>query len=66
MNKIKRRLGTWAIPALVFYCPPVVLAENIPPQPVDGKIHWVYDYAEGQRLARTNHKPLFVVLRCER
>jgi hypothetical protein len=41
-------------------------ADSIPPQPVDGKIHWVYNYAEGQKLARANHKPLFVVFRCER
>ena len=38
----------------------------IPPQPVDGKIRWVYDYAEGKRLAKEAGKPLFVVLRCER
>jgi hypothetical protein len=44
----------------------VVRAEVIPPQPVDGKIDWVYDYAEGQRRARDSGKPLFVVFRCER
>jgi hypothetical protein len=43
-----------------------VRANAIPPQPVDGKIRWVYDYAEGRRLARQTHKPLFVVFRCER
>jgi hypothetical protein len=41
-------------------------AQPIPPQPVDGKIRWVYRYAEGQRLAQQTHKPLFVVFRCER
>jgi hypothetical protein len=41
-------------------------ADVIPPQKVEGKIDWVYSYAEGQRLARANHKPLFVVFRCER
>jgi hypothetical protein len=41
-------------------------AEHIPPKPVDGKIRWVYGYADGQRLARETHKPLFVVFRCER
>jgi hypothetical protein len=41
-------------------------AEDIPPQKVDGKINWAYSYAEGQRLARTTGKPLFVVFRCER
>jgi hypothetical protein len=43
-----------------------VSAEPIPPQKVDGKINWVYGYAEGQRLARETGKPLFVVFRCER
>jgi len=40
--------------------------EPIPSQPVDGTIHWVYRYAEGQKLARETGKPLFVVFRCER
>lgn len=44
----------------------VVRADVIPPQPVDGKLDWVYDYAEGQRRARDSGKPLFVVFRCER
>jgi hypothetical protein len=41
-------------------------ADTIPPQRVDGKIDWVYTYAEGQRLARASAKPMFVVFRCER
>ena len=41
-------------------------AAPVPPQEVDGLIQWVYDYAEGQRLARAAGKPLFVVFRCER
>jgi hypothetical protein len=41
-------------------------ADVVPPQPVDGLIEWVYDYAEGQRQARATGKPLFVVFRCER
>ena len=36
------------------------------PQPVDGRIKWVYDYEEGQRLSRQTGKPMFVVIRCER
>ena len=44
----------------------VLFAEEIPPQPVDGKITWVYSYAEGKRLAKESAKPLFVVFRCER
>ena len=55
---------------LVISCFGVIVpqagADSIPPQPVDGKIHWIYSYAEGQKLARANHKPLFVVFRCER
>ncbi len=44
----------------------VTAGEKIPPQPVDGKIQWVYDYDEGQRLAKETGKPLFVIFRCER
>ena len=40
--------------------------ESIPAQPVDGKIRWVFDYAEGKRLAQAALKPMFVVFRCER
>ena len=36
------------------------------PQPVSGKISWVYNYQEGQRLSRETGKPMFVVFRCER
>lgn len=34
--------------------------------PVSGKIDWVFDYAEGQRLSKSTSKPMFVVFRCER
>ena len=44
----------------------VVCAVEIPPVPVTGKVHWVYDYAQGKELARSNGKPMFVVFRCER
>ena len=40
--------------------------DKIPPQPVSGKLTWVYDYAEGKEAARQSGKPLFVVFRCER
>jgi len=36
------------------------------PQRVDGKIDWVYSYAEGRRLAQASQRPMFVVFRCER
>ena len=41
-------------------------ADVILPQKVEGKIDWVYSYADGQRLARAGQKPMFVVFRCER
>ena len=41
-------------------------ATQIAPTPVPGKIAWVYNYAEGQQLARETGKPMFVVFRCER
>ena len=44
-------------------------AEAIPKpavSPVEGNIHWVYDYAEGQKLSKETGKPMFVVFRCER
>ena len=44
----------------------VVCAAEIAPVPVTGKVQWVYDYAEGKELARSNGKPMFVVFRCER
>jgi hypothetical protein len=40
--------------------------EKIPPQPVTGKIAWLYDYATGKQAARESGKPMFVVFRCER
>ena len=36
-----------------------------PPQLLTGKIQWVYDYEEGQRLSEKTGKPLMVVFRCE-
>jgi hypothetical protein len=58
-------------PLLIFGAATLVdaalaLAERIPPQPVDGKIKWVYSYDEGKAAARASGKPLFVVFRCER
>ena len=65
MPKIVRRIMALAILAAVFGVPRL-RADVIPPQKVDGKIDWVYSYAEGQRMARDTGKPLFVVFRCER
>lgn len=36
------------------------------PEPVEGKIDWVYSYDEGRELAAKHDKPLFIVFRCER
>lgn len=45
----------------------IAMAETRPePQPIDGKIQWVFDYEEGQRLSKETGKPMFVVFRCER
>ena len=59
---------TWPVTLLAAICLPVRAAgqEKIPPQPVSGKITWVYDYAEGKKAARQSGKPMFVVFRCER
>ncbi len=40
--------------------------EKPEPQPVGGKIKWIYGYEEGKRLSRETGKPMFVVFRCER
>ena len=43
------------------------LASDRPdPQPVEGRIQWVYDYEEGKALSQQTGKPMFVVFRCER
>lgn len=52
--------------AMVFLVVPAAGGEKIPPQPVGGKIRWVYDYHEGKEAARRAGKPMFVVFRCER
>lgn len=45
---------------------PAFAVEQIEPIPVEGKIDWVYRYAEGKQQAQTSGKPMFVVFRCER
>lgn len=50
--------GACALPALAIEAP-----EKIE---IGGKIDWVYDYEQGQRLSRESGKPMFVVFRCER
>ena len=41
-------------------------AQEVKTIPVTGNIHWIYSYAEGQKLARETGKPIWVVFRCER
>ncbi|MBI4660809.1 MAG: hypothetical protein HY735_18385 [Verrucomicrobia bacterium] len=36
------------------------------PISVTGKIHWIFGYDQGQKLARETGKPMWVVFRCER
>ncbi|MFT5300448.1 MAG: hypothetical protein ACI814_001225 [Mariniblastus sp.] len=33
---------------------------------VNGKIKWVFNLEEGQRLSKQSQKPMFIVFRCER
>ena len=40
--------------------------EKPEPQPISGKIKWVYDYQEGERASQETGQPMFVVFRCER
>lgn len=59
---------TWIGGLAVSLCGfvPAAGGDKVPPQPVSGKIKWVYDYAEGKEAARRSGKPMFVVFRCER
>ena len=43
---------------------PEVLA--IPPQKVEGRIAWEYDYGQALAKAKAAGKPVWVVFRCER
>ena len=53
--------------SLIALCAPTAWAREDPePQPVGGKLKWVFDYEEGKRLSRETGKPMFVVFRCER
>ncbi len=66
MHKSTKPLGVGILVATVFHCLPGIHADELRPHMVTGNVNWVYSYAEGQRLARVNKKPLFVVFRCER
>lgn len=57
---------TILLTALIALSAGFAAPDRIPPQPVEGRIHWVYDYAEGKKQASLEGKPLFVIFRCER
>lgn len=68
---IPTRIVRRALPALlgvaVLLLTLSTQAEEKPaPDPVGGKIRWVYDYQRGQLASRETGKPMFVVFRCER
>ena len=55
-----------SIPFVILFCS-VAHAQKAPsPQPVTGKVDWIYSYDEGQAKALESNKPMFVVIRCER
>ena len=54
------------LPLIALSAATALALEKPEPQPVDGKIKWIYGYEEGKRLSRETGKPMFVVFRCER
>ena len=66
MTCTKRKPLAWLAAAIVFFFAGDAHSETIQPDPVDGKIKWVYRYEDGKQEARRTGKPLFVVFRCER
>ena len=65
MKRLLRSVGLLAVVGIAAVAG-LAKGDVIPPQPVEGKIKWVYGYDEGKKLARETGKPLFVVFRCER
>ena len=65
---MKSRL--WAALFVFFFAfvfaNPTLAQESPPATEVDGKINWVFDLAEGQKISKEFDKPIFVVFRCER
>jgi len=70
MNSMTRKICSFvchvALVALAATSKTSVSAAEAESKAVDGKIRWIYNYAEGQKLAQQTGKPLFVVFRCER
>ena len=54
------------LPLIAFSAATALASEKPEPQPVGGKINWVYNYEEGRKLSRETGRPMFVVFRCER
>ena len=65
MNTSARQLLVGTVLAFAFAAPAIAL-DKPKPQPVGGKIKWVYDYNQGKQLSESTGKPMFVVFRCER
>jgi hypothetical protein len=63
---VPRRFGLMLLAGIGLFGGARVEAADIAPQRVGGRIHWVYSYAEGKKLARETGKAMFVVFRCER
>lgn len=62
----KRRRLQITLTILALSAVTALAVEKPEPQPVDGKIDWVFGYEEGKRLSRETGRPMFVVFRCER
>ena len=65
MTRSAKRLH-FILPWIALCAATAWAAEKPKPQPVDGKVKWVYDYEQGKRISRATGKPMFVVFRCER
>ena len=65
---MKHGQGAWrsGLVAAFLLAGTLEAVEKIPPQPLDGRIRWMYDYEEGRAEARRTGRPMFVVFRCER
>lgn len=64
MNYPLPAIGVLALGASLLGHP--ARTEEVPPQPVEGAIDWIFGYEAGKKLAQQNGKPMFVVFRCER
>ena len=57
----------WFVTLLLCFFAATSLAQETPASTeVDGKIEWIFDLAEGQKISNESGKPIFIVFRCER